>query len=347
MLQLPVIALEQRIKQELEVNPMLEELAETGQETELEFEQEQQAAITERRNETPPETPAATTESTETPTGERRDEITSGKSSCSDEYDDYKAPRSTIPTTRNRRNFPQRSEETLSDLLLQQLRMQTMSEDDLALAEEIIGNIDEHGYLRRDLREIIDDLNKFLSFTQKSADATMATPTISSATATSMPTRRLSPIPLSAASDCCRIWSTTAMSHIPARSGSAEEEEDVAVDAFGVSFDDETYPPGPGRDRRRRRHRRAEACKPFDRGDVAVVDRGFGEDTGARDVRLATERPKTVAVGEPDAVETLQARSSRSFTESRCSACRRRSRSCSGSSGSSHLASALAIFVSA
>ena len=51
MLQLPVIALEQRIKQELEVNPMLEELLDGLQEAEQEFEQEPAPGLTEQRSE--------------------------------------------------------------------------------------------------------------------------------------------------------------------------------------------------------------------------------------------------------------------------------------------------------
>jgi RNA polymerase sigma-54 factor len=165
MLQLPVIALEQRIKQEIEVNPMLEELSDVAQETEAEFDQEaeQVPPIVERRNETKEEAPATTTE--EAP-AEEKGEV-EWEEFFADQYDDYKTSAFNDPDDEEQEEFPQRSEVTLSEQLLTQLRMQPISEDELALAEEVIGNIDEHGYLRRDLREIVDDLNKFLAATQR------------------------------------------------------------------------------------------------------------------------------------------------------------------------------------
>jgi RNA polymerase sigma-54 factor len=169
MLQLPVIALEQRIKQEIEVNPMLEELSDVAQETEAEqeFEQEPEevTALAERRNETKEE-PAPTTE--EAPVEEKGD--VEWEEFFADQYDDYKSSAFNDPDDEEQEEFPQRSEVTLSEQLLTQLRMQPITDDELALAEEIIGNIDEHGYLRRDLGEIVDDLNKFLSLTQQAAE---------------------------------------------------------------------------------------------------------------------------------------------------------------------------------
>lgn len=171
MLQLPVIALEQRIKQEIEVNPMLEELSDTVQEVESEFEQEADPvqAVAERHTETKEETPTTTPE--EAPAEEKGgDSDGEWEEFFADQYDDYKSSAFNDPDDEEQEEFPQRSEVTLSEQLLQQLRMQPITEDDLALAEEIIGNIDEHGYLRRDLREIVDDLNKFLSLTQHNAE---------------------------------------------------------------------------------------------------------------------------------------------------------------------------------
>ena len=169
MLQLPVIALEQRIKQEIEVNPMLEELSDVAQEVEadaeFEPETEEVAAINERRNETKEE-PAPTTE--EAPQEEKGD--VEWEEFFADQYDDYKSSAFNDPDDEDQEEFPQRSEVTLSEQLLAQLRMQPITDDELALAEEIIGNIDEHGYLRRDLGEIVDDLNKFLSLTQQATE---------------------------------------------------------------------------------------------------------------------------------------------------------------------------------
>jgi RNA polymerase sigma-54 factor len=173
MLQLPVIALEQRIKQEIEVNPMLEELSDVAQEAEGEFEQEAETvpAIAERHTETKEEAPRETTEgstSEEAPAEDKGD--VEWEEFFADQYDDYKSSAFNESDDEEQEEFPQRSEVTLSEQLLTQLRMQPITEDELALAEEIIGNIDEHGYLRRDLGEIVDDLNKFLSLTQQASE---------------------------------------------------------------------------------------------------------------------------------------------------------------------------------
>ncbi|MEO5931357.1 MAG: RNA polymerase factor sigma-54 [Candidatus Kapaibacterium sp.] len=165
MLQLPVIALEQRIKQELEINPLLEELAEVTQENDQEFEPEQ-VSITERRTETSDEGGEGDDRHTDEPVREREFEW---EDYVAGDNEGYKAPSFTGTENEDQDEFPQRSEESLSELLLTQLRMQLMGEDELALAEEIIGNIDDHGYLRRDLGEIVDDLNKFISSTRRAA----------------------------------------------------------------------------------------------------------------------------------------------------------------------------------
>lgn len=168
MLQLPVIALEQRIKQEIEVNPLLEELADINQDTDTEFDQEPPVSLTERRTERTDEPDGDDGGSIpETTTPEREFEW---EEYMSGEYEGYKAPSFTGPDNEEQDEFPQRAEESLADLLLAQLRVQLLSEDELALAEEIIGNIDDHGYLRRDLTDILDDLNKFIASTQRVAE---------------------------------------------------------------------------------------------------------------------------------------------------------------------------------
>lgn len=48
--------------------------------------------------------------------------------------------------------------QTLYDYLTEQIRMVNMEEDDLKIAEYIIGNLDTDGYLRREIKSIVDDL---------------------------------------------------------------------------------------------------------------------------------------------------------------------------------------------
>ncbi len=54
---------------------------------------------------------------------------------------------------------PQR--ETLSEYLTEQLRLLQLEEDIFILGEEIIGNLDQDGYLKRDLPEILNELDMF------------------------------------------------------------------------------------------------------------------------------------------------------------------------------------------
>ncbi|QCX52685.1 RNA polymerase factor sigma-54 [Elizabethkingia sp. JS20170427COW] len=48
--------------------------------------------------------------------------------------------------------------QSLYEYLIEQIRMIQMSEDDLKIAEYIIGNLDNDGYLRRDVKSIVNDL---------------------------------------------------------------------------------------------------------------------------------------------------------------------------------------------
>lgn len=48
--------------------------------------------------------------------------------------------------------------QTLYDYLIEQIRLINIEEDDLRIAEYIIGNLDTDGYLRRELKSIVDDL---------------------------------------------------------------------------------------------------------------------------------------------------------------------------------------------
>ncbi len=132
LLQLSGVALEQRVKEELEINPLLEE---------------QEDARLERTG--------------ETSEGSEKEDI---------EWDDLMAgtwdpyrPSGTL--TGDQVDIPQQAHETLTDRILTQIRMSALEDHEVVLAEEIIGNIDADGYLRRKLGEIVDDLNRFVADT--------------------------------------------------------------------------------------------------------------------------------------------------------------------------------------
>ncbi len=172
MLQLPVLALEQRIKEELEVNPLLEELNdgpldELGNDT-PEYDADPAPSMLESQAQSQ-DTDGSAADSdrlADTSEASKDDREIDWDEYMAGEYEGYKAPTFTGQEHEEQDEYPQRAEETLSEQLLAQLRMHNLTDDEIALAEEIIGNIDDHGYLVRDLAEIVDDLNKFIAATR-------------------------------------------------------------------------------------------------------------------------------------------------------------------------------------
>ncbi|HEY4612809.1 MAG TPA: RNA polymerase factor sigma-54, partial [Bacteroidota bacterium] len=140
LLQLPSLALEQRVKMELELNPILE----IDEEMELTQEQEE---------------PESETDGEDNTNGEDEYSI---DDYLNDDLEGYKSPESTRSTHDEDESYdpPIPSTIPLSERLLAQFRfLNDAEEEDVVLAEEIVGNIDEDGYLRRDLALIVQDLN--------------------------------------------------------------------------------------------------------------------------------------------------------------------------------------------
>ena len=139
MLQLPTLALEQKIKAELEMNPLLEE----G------FEEEQEAA---QEPEVAEEAPDGT-----------KEESTKDEDSYS--IDDFMNDELTGHKVREPYDNEEKEELPLADAvpmyqrLLEQSGLLDLDDEELLTGQEIIGNIDEDGYLRRDLAAIVQDIN--------------------------------------------------------------------------------------------------------------------------------------------------------------------------------------------
>lgn len=136
LLEIPTIQLEQRIKKELEENPVLELESDNPESTEDQNNNEQ-----------------------EQETDVDNDEFS---------FDDYLTDDDEIPTYKtNTNNYSKDDKYTdipfsvgisFHESLYDQLGMINLAEEDRQLAEYIIGNIDDDGYLRRDLISISDDL---------------------------------------------------------------------------------------------------------------------------------------------------------------------------------------------
>jgi len=144
LLQLPVLALEQRIKAELEMNPLLEEA------DELEPVQEAEESKIEEQVETPDAEPTAELDTA-------NDGYTF-EDFMNDDLDGHKAARAPV-ADQDRDEIPQPAEVTLTQRLMDQIILLDLTPEERLLCEEIIGNIDEDGYLRRDLHLIVEYLN--------------------------------------------------------------------------------------------------------------------------------------------------------------------------------------------
>ena len=148
LLQLNALTLEQRIKTELELNPILEEVVEG----------EMELSADQLENET-----------SDVDVAEDNDDI--DEISVDDEFDieDYMNDydEGDYETDFSRSNEEEKTypvapaRETLSEHLLHQLSMLDLREDLMLLGEEIIGDLDAGGYLKRDLQSLLEELVMF------------------------------------------------------------------------------------------------------------------------------------------------------------------------------------------
>ncbi|MFV1884183.1 MAG: RNA polymerase factor sigma-54 [Balneola sp.] len=140
LLQLPTIALEQRIKEEIEMNPVLEELGIMEQyEERLETED-------------PKEEKEEALESLE------EHEVDWDEFDENTEYDgeNYSAPRN--PDIEEWKDLPNPYNESLLEELENQVGLLDLTEEEQLIADQILGSLDEDGYFRRDLIAVADNI---------------------------------------------------------------------------------------------------------------------------------------------------------------------------------------------
>ena len=146
LLQVPTAQLEERIKEEIEENPALEE-AEEGHETEM--------------DEAPDEfVDNAGEESEMDGSADEYDNIDISEyvKEGDDEVGDYRLKDSNYPEIDENRVIPIKVERGFNELMIEQLGMLTIDEHQKKVALQIIGNLDDDGYLRREFSAIVDDL---------------------------------------------------------------------------------------------------------------------------------------------------------------------------------------------
>ncbi|RYY69358.1 MAG: RNA polymerase sigma-54 factor, partial [Chitinophagaceae bacterium] len=75
-----------------------------------------------------------------------------------DEVGDYRLKDDNYPEADENRTIPHKVETSFIELMMQQLGMLTISDEKKRVAEQLIGSLDDDGYLRREIGSIIDDL---------------------------------------------------------------------------------------------------------------------------------------------------------------------------------------------
>ncbi len=136
MIQLPASALEQRIKEEMEINPVLDE-GENNDEDEIKEEDQEE---------------------------EFEDEVSEAQKEFDySEYDDDEIPAYKLHANNRSKDdevfeIPFSSSATFHEMLETQLGFRILGKDQITIAKNLIGNLDDAGYLRRDLAAIVDDI---------------------------------------------------------------------------------------------------------------------------------------------------------------------------------------------
>jgi RNA polymerase sigma-54 factor len=139
LLQLPTIALEQRIKEEMEINPALEEGEDIDDEPVNELEDD-------NYDDAPEETE------------NDREDFTISDYMDEDEGMSYKLKANNVSPDEERREIPFSVGVTFQDMLDSQLGLKELNDQEYQIAAYLIGTLDDDGYLRRDLRSIVDDI---------------------------------------------------------------------------------------------------------------------------------------------------------------------------------------------
>ncbi|GAA3601486.1 RNA polymerase factor sigma-54 [Flavivirga amylovorans] len=142
LIQLPTQAFEQRLKQELEENPALE----GGKEkSENELDSEFDNADDFNDNETI-----------------NADDINVDEYLSDDEIPDYRTQANNYSSDDDEKTMPYAAGTSFTQHLINQLNTYRLNDEEREIAEFLVGSVDESGYIRRELNDIMDDL----AFTQ-------------------------------------------------------------------------------------------------------------------------------------------------------------------------------------
>lgn len=143
LLQVPTANLEERIKEELEENPALEQVDEDDG----------------SHDEEPGEFDDLSDDDYDSEdSADEFDNMDFSEYIGEDDSADYKTRDENYPDSDENKVIPYRVEKSFHDLLVEQLGMLTLDDKQKKIAEQITGSIDDDGYLRREAIAIVDDL---------------------------------------------------------------------------------------------------------------------------------------------------------------------------------------------
>ena len=140
LIQLPTQAFEQRLRQELEDNPALEPGKEIVEDTEDIYEDNYEEDFKEDNEHIDAE------------------DINIDEYLSDDEIPDYRTQTNNYSEDQDDKVIPYAAATTFYQHLLAQLQQQFIAEEDWAIAAFLIGSIDETGYIRRPIPDLVDDL---------------------------------------------------------------------------------------------------------------------------------------------------------------------------------------------
>jgi len=140
LIQLPTQAFEQRLRQELEDNPALEPGKEIVEDTEDIYEDNYEEDFKEDNEHIDAE------------------DINIDEYLSDDEIPDYRTQTNNYSEDQDDKVIPYAAATTFYQHLLAQLQQQFIAEEDWVIAAFLIGSIDETGYIRRPIPDLVDDL---------------------------------------------------------------------------------------------------------------------------------------------------------------------------------------------
>ncbi|MAD97856.1 MAG: RNA polymerase sigma-54 factor [Flavobacteriaceae bacterium] len=137
LIQLPTQAFEERLKQEIEENPALDTGKEEKDNLDSEFDNEYDDTGTEKID---------------------AEDINIDEYLSDDEIPSYKTQSNNYSADDEEKSIPYAAGTTFQQSLKDQLNTFRLTEDEKAIAEFLVGSLDESGYLRRNILDLVDDL---------------------------------------------------------------------------------------------------------------------------------------------------------------------------------------------